>query len=611
MIVGNANTRLGRKAGNAECRLYSDRLLPLVQLLTVAACFFCLFLGLLFCEPSAARAGGGPENVLLVVNRDSVASRTIANHYQHWRKIPPGNVLTIPWPPQQQTTDVDTFREKILGVVLKEIDRRGLSAQIDYVVYSSDFPTGIDCGPDAQQFEKRLKEKNPDAKWPDPPLTKVASITGLTYLWFPVSQRLNMYFDLRANAYMRRDIPAQKGCPTLAFSAQQHFGPEGELTEGTNRRYLLSVMLGVTAGRGNTVEEVLSYLRRAVEADGTRPKGTIYFCKNGDIRSRVRDPLFPSAVRELKALGVNAEIIEGIVPIGKDDVAGAMVGAADVNLKHWKSTILPGAICEHFTSYGGIMTPGGGQTPLTDWLRAGAAGSSGTVFEPYALLDKFPVPMMHVHYARGCSLAEAFYQSVFGPYQLLIVGDPLCRPWAKIPEVSVEGIKPGDSVKGVIELKPSATVAEGKVDTFELYVDELRRARCGPGGTLRFDTEQLADGWHELRVVAIESSLIRTQGRAIIPFCVDHRGRQLTLRNRPPEKLTAGQPLELELEAPGATGIVVLHNGQLVGRINGAEGACRVDTSPLGKGPITLRPIGVGATPADYLWGKPIELLIE
>lgn len=603
MTVGRSDSRNGGGRQRISGGGGRQRRFALFALIAAAS--------LLLLALTKAHAGGGPENVLLVVNRDSAASRTIANHYQHWRKIPPGNVLTIPWPPQQQTTDIDTFREKILGVVLKEIDRRGLSAQIDYVVYSSDFPTGIDVGPDARQFEKRLREKNPEAKWPDPPLTTVGSITGLTYLWYPVSQRLNMYFDLRANSYMRRDIPAQKGHATLGFSAQQHFGPEGELMEGTNRRYLLSVMLGVTAGRGNTVDEVLAYLRRAAEADGTRPKGTVYFCKNGDIRSRVRDPLFPSAVRELKALGVNAEIIEGIVPIGKDDVIGAMVGAADVNLKHWKSTILPGAICEHFTSYGGIMTPGAGQTPLSEWLRAGAAGSSGTVTEPYALLDKFPVPMIHVHYARGCSLAEAFYQSVFGPYQLLIVGDPLCRPWAKIPEVTVAGIRPGESVKGVIELTPSAVVALGQVDTFELYVDELRRSRCGPGGTLRFDTAQLADGWHELRVVAIESSPIRSQGRAIIPFCVDHRGRQLTLRNRPPEKVKAGEPLELAIEAPGTTGIVVLHNGQLAARINGAEGTCRIDTGPLGKGPITLRPIGIGAAPADYLWGRPIELLIE
>ena len=54
---------------------------------------------------------------------------------------------------------------------------------------------------------------------------------------------------------------------------------------------------------------------------------------------------------------------------------------------------------------------------------------------------KFPLPSIQLHYVRGCSLAEAFYQSVSGPYQLLIVGDPLCQPWAVIPKITVAGVK--------------------------------------------------------------------------------------------------------------------------------------------------------------------------
>ena len=64
--------------------------------------------------------------------------------------------------------------------------------------------------------------------------------------------------------------------------------------------------------------------------------------------------------------------------------------------------------------------------------------------------------MIHVHYARGCSLAEAFYQSVCGPYQLLIVGDPLCRPWANIPQVSVAAVAPGAILHGIATWKPTA-----------------------------------------------------------------------------------------------------------------------------------------------------------
>jgi len=46
---------------------------------------------------SPAPAGGGPENVLLVVNNRSWASKTIANHYQSLRKIPDRNIVHIDW----------------------------------------------------------------------------------------------------------------------------------------------------------------------------------------------------------------------------------------------------------------------------------------------------------------------------------------------------------------------------------------------------------------------------------------------------------------------------------------------------------------------------------
>ena len=138
-----------------------------------------------------------------------------------------------------------------------------------------------------------------------------------------------------------------------------------------------------------------------------------------------------------------AEILQGNVPEGKNDVQGAMLGVANFDWKASRSTILPGAICEHFTSFGGDMHASAGQTPLSELLRYGATAASGTVTEPYAIPHKFPSPMMQVHYARGCTVAESFYQSVLCPYQLLIVGDPLCRPWANIPEITVAGVTAG------------------------------------------------------------------------------------------------------------------------------------------------------------------------
>ena len=169
---------------------------------------------------------------------------------------------------------------------------------------------------------------------------------------------------------------------------------------------------------------------------------------------------------------MDAEILEGTVPQGKNDVQGAMMGVADFDWKASGSTILPGAICEHFTSFGGDLHKGAGQTPLSELLRYGAAAASGTVTEPYALAQKFPDAMMQVHYARGCTVAESFYQSIQCPYQLLIVGDPLCRPWADIPQVAVSGLPPtpNDPVQGEVRLKPQARFAGGvEVEHFEMY----------------------------------------------------------------------------------------------------------------------------------------------
>ena len=70
-----------------------------------------------------------------------------------------------------------------------------------------------------------------------------------------------------------------------------------------------------------------------------------------------------------------------------------------------------------------------GQTPLTAFLRAGAAGAGGTVTEPLNYPFKFPSAFVHLHRARGLSLIEAVHRSMSCPYQYLVVGDPLSRPW--------------------------------------------------------------------------------------------------------------------------------------------------------------------------------------
>ena len=228
---------------------------------------------------------------------------------------------------------------------------------------------------------------------------------------------------------------------------------------------------------------------------------------NKDIRSATRDKCFEAVAAQINALGVRAKVQQGIVPDGAKDVAGMMVGLPDFNLTKSGIKILPGAICEHLTScWRNVLTKGDFQTPLSEFLRHGAAGASGTVAEPCAIQAKFPLPSLQLHYARGCSLAEAFYQSISGPYQILIVGDPLCQPWAMVSE-NRGGRNQGRpaSLRATDDhavRRHSQAVAPSAC--FELFIDGRMVARSTPGNTFAIDSTKLDDGYHELRIVGID-----------------------------------------------------------------------------------------------------------
>lgn len=408
--------------------------------------------------------------------------------------------------------------------------------------------------------------------------------------------------------------------PTRGFSSRHGWTEAGEPSATALAtpahdapRYMLSTMLGVTSGRGNSVGEVLECLRRAAAADGTAPRGTIYFEKNGDVRSSTREWAFPFAGDELKKLGVNATTEDGVLPKSKKDIAGAVIGIADFKWSDSQSTILPGAIVEHLTSCGGMMGERDTQSPCTDFIRAGAAGSSGAVTEPYALQEKFPDAFMHLHYARGSTLAEAFYQSLRGPYQLLIIGDPLCKPWTAKGgsgggRATLTGVSKATPVKGTISLKPSAdSSAWGGLSRFDLFVDGVQTSTTTPGSTFTFDSTPFSDGEHTLTVVGVHKDLMESRSRGEISIRIANFDRAVKINRKPAASVVYGQKAILELECPGAAGFEVQHLGRNVARADTEKVTIEVDTTFLGLGHITLTPVATGRGQSDRVIGPSIE----
>ena len=407
--------------------------------------------------------------------------------------------------------------------------------------------------------------------------------------------------------------------PTMGLRGNDFLGKDGKKITvdhpGQGMFYVISTVLAVTSGRGNSVEEALASLKRSVAADGTHPTGTVFFMKNDDVRSWTREWGFQRAVEKLADEGVKAEILDGVIPKGKRDVAGVCVGSPGFNWSDSGSTILPGAICEHLTSLGGVMTAEGFQTPLTEFIRHGASGASGTVVEPFSIQDKFPTPFIQYFYARGCSLGEAFYQSLATPYQTLIVGDALCRPWGRRIEVRAKGVAPGSAIRGVVRITPSAKSPDGiETDSFELYSGMgILMMKVKLDESFELDTTKLPDGPQELAVIARGADTLGTQGRMVLPVNVRNRKEELAVIPPKRRDYAWDERVEIKVSLSGATSLALIHNGRFFGEIPGDKGTVIIPAALFGQGPVRLFPvafIGGEKSLGNMTLGKPIDLTI-
>lgn len=555
---------------------------------------------------AAARAGGGPETTLLVVNAGSPLSLAVANAYIQLRDLPERQVVWLDDVPPLETMDVETFRTRILAPVRRHLAVHGLEQEIDLIAYSAGFPYAVDFRSDEREHGL---ERNPHRG-------NAGSLTGMTFFARQIEARQIDYLGLRANHYFRRptgplrvahDTRPLAGPDTIpnfeparGFRSRYHWDLERGVAgaqPGTDHRYVLSAMLAYTGVRGNSLPEVTAYLRRAVASDASHPQGTVYLMENRDIRTRVRRHLFRGTIAALEARGRHAVVLSadmpgenGREPQRRTDVIGLVAGTRRVLWEQSGSVLLPGAIAESFTSFAGhFANPA--QTKLTEFLRHGAAGSSGAVREPYSFVEKFPVPQMHVYYADGASLAEAYYQSVSGPYQLLIVGDPLARPFARFGEITLVEPDAAASWRGVVDVRPSVRAPAGRgVERVELWVNGQLIGAAPANTAIRLDTTRLPDGVQDLRLVAVEAGPLQTRYFARWPIRIDNRGRRVVIEGAPPH-VHHGDAVDLAGRADGARRVVVRHGTRMLAEapVRGGQWRVRVPSIALGMGPVALQ----------------------
>ncbi len=430
----------------------------------------------------------GPHELIVLVNGSSPDSVEIAEAYAGLRKVPAANVIRLKLPAafsgDGRLITLADFGAHIWEPAWQQIKARGLERHTIAWVYSSGFPTGV-----------RLK-------------TETMSLTGLTFLRNqPISDERVATARYRSplfNAPIARVEAAQRlvidDAPLLASSS---FDRPRQLLG--KKMPLPAMMLGVTGRNGNSVNEIVRGLTLSAQADGRAPTGTVLLVRTKDVaRSKPREWQFESAKRELTALGVGCEILGGW-PRARVNVIGLMTGAS--TLRPRENDYRPGAIADHLTSFAaGFQNDG--QTKTSAWIREGVAGTAGTVVEPKNYWSKFPHARVFVHYAAGCTLMESYAQAVGCPAQLLVLGDPLCAPWAPKARLQVSQARGG---KGQFGFNVTIDAADPYAYSRLMVLVDDRLAGVYPNSGGRVTVTKQSAGVHHVRVVAYRSGLIRSQ----------------------------------------------------------------------------------------------------
>lgn len=312
-----------------------------------------------------------PDELAVIVNQSDPLSVQIGEYYQQKRNIPRRNVISVNFAPGQVDLSPTEFEQ------LKKIVDAQVPAYVQAIALTWAAPYRVGC----------------------------MSITSAFALGFD-------------QAYCAEGCQLTK--PNPYFNSQ------------SNRPYQDLRIRPTIAIAAANFNEAKALIDRGVASDSTYPTGTAYLVSTQDKNRNVRAAIYPQ-IKQYLSPRFNIKAINADVLQNKPDMMFYFTGLAQVN-ELTTNYFLPGAIADHLTSFGGMLTDSSQMSSLR-WLEAGATGSYGAVVEPCNFPQKFPNPgIIMTHYLNGDTLVEAYWKSIAMPGQGIVIGEPLARPFANFDD---------------------------------------------------------------------------------------------------------------------------------------------------------------------------------
>lgn len=310
-----------------------------------------------------------PDELVVIVNEADPLSVQIGDYYQQQRKIPARNVVRVNFDPGHPELSPEAFQQ------IKESVELQIPSYIQAYALTWAAPYRVGC----------------------------MSITTAFALGFD-------------SAFCAQDCKLTKPNPYFNQTSNQPF-----------KDFKIRPTIAIAA---KDFDQAKRLIDRGIASDGTYPSGTAYLLSTSDKARNVRAGLYPQ-LTDYVGSRFNTEVIQSNVLVNKPDVMFYFTGLAQIE-KLETNHFLPGAIADHLTSFGGMLTDSSQMSSLR-WLEAGATGSYGNVVEPCNFPQKFPHPAVVVAaYLNGDTLVEAYWKSVAMPGQGIFIGEPLARPFSRL-----------------------------------------------------------------------------------------------------------------------------------------------------------------------------------
>jgi uncharacterized protein (TIGR03790 family) len=337
-------------------------------------------------KPPVTKADPMASHVAVVMNTNSPASVAIAKYYAEARGVPDSHIIAVKTSTGDDI-DPNEFKSGILAPVMSAV--HGLKS-IYYLVTTKGIPLRVS---DSRNSVDAL-------------------LAGMDVNVEPMVQMSREGVARITSPYFRKDEP---------FSHAK-FG-----------LYL------TTRLDGYDIADIKALIDRSVQA---KPEKGLFFCdQRAEDRVGINDQLetaMEQIAKTLSARGFQA-LSEGTT---------AFVAPEQSLMGYWSSgsndrgftmqkyhaiRFLPGSLAETdvSTSARSFNREPGGQSMIADLIHQGVSGVKGYVDEPYSTACAKP-DILFDRYTKGYNLAESFYMaSQLTKWKDVVVGDPLCRPYAK------------------------------------------------------------------------------------------------------------------------------------------------------------------------------------